>query len=127
MPAKILICDDERPIRAVLGMKFRAAGFEVRECDNGVDGLAEAGSQLPDLIVTDLQMPGGDGLTLAEGLAANPATRGIPIIMLSARGHIIDEARVSRTNIVRMLDKPFSARVVVEAVGSILAGKQEAA
>lgn len=128
MPASILICDDELPIRAVLGMKFRAAGFQVRECDNGVDGLALAIESAPDLIITDFQMPGGDGLTLAEALAAGPATRAIPVVMLTGRGHIVDEARLARTGIVKLIDKPFSARAVVEAVTALLAtGQKEAA
>jgi len=127
MPATILICDDELPIRAVLGMKFKAAGFNVRECDNGVDGLALALESTPDLIITDYQMPGGDGLTLAEALAAIPSSKAIPVVMLTGRGHIVDEARLSRTGIVKLIDKPFSARAVVEAVTTLLVSAQKEA
>lgn len=127
MPATILICDDELPIRAVLGMKFKTAGFNVRECSNGVDGLSIALECSPDLIITDYQMPGGDGLTLAEALAANQTSKAIPVVMLTGRGHIVDEARLSRTGIVKLIDKPFSARAVVESVTALLASAQKEA
>jgi two-component system phosphate regulon response regulator PhoB len=68
------------------------------------------------MVVTDLQMPRMSGLDLAMKLKEDPATSGIPVLMLTARGYILDAAVVARTNIKMVMGKPFSARELVKKV-----------
>lgn len=112
----ILICDDEIHIRAILGAKLRAAGHTVFEATDGVRALAIAQHNRPTLIVSDFQMPGGDGLTMATELFATDWGREVPVVLLTARGHTIDEGVLRTTNIKTIIDKPFSAREVLSVI-----------
>ncbi|MEK6702824.1 MAG: response regulator [Planctomycetota bacterium] len=112
----ILICDDEIHIRAILGTKLRSAGHTVFEASDGDRGFAIAQHNSPAVIVSDFQMPGGDGLTMATRLHATVWGRTIPIVLLTARGHTLDEGVLRATNIRTIIDKPFSAREVLSVV-----------
>ncbi len=118
----ILIADDEPHIRAVVGAKFRGAGFAVIEARDGRECLELATLRAPDLIVTDLQMPNLSGLECAIQLKANPATSSVPVLMLTARGHIIPAQDIGRTNIKELMAKPFSARSLLEKALALLEG-----
>lgn len=116
----VLIADDETPIRMVVGEKLRSCGFEVMDAPDGEAALELALSRRPDLIVTDLQMPFMSGLDLANKIADNASTRGVPIILLTARGHVLDEPRLEATTIRHIMAKPFSARELVNVIESVL-------
>ena len=109
----ILLVDDEPYITTILAAKFRAGGDEVRIATDGNAGFTLAGERVPDLIVTDYQMPGGDGYGMAVRLREHAATANVPIIMLTARGHHLSAEQLAATNIKRLLQKPFSAREVL--------------
>ena len=109
----ILVVDDEPPIRIMLDLKLRQAGFSVICASNGQDAYKLACEQRPDLIVSDYQMPVWDGLEFCQQLAAEPETGGIPVVMLTARGHKVSPAELERTNIKCFLDKPFSPRDLI--------------
>lgn len=117
----ILLVDDERPITSVMRRKLEQHNFRVIEAMDGEEGLDAARSQRPDAIVTDLQMPHISGLELAVALRRLPETSSTPIIMLTGRGHYVDETTLARTNIRKLVSKPFSAREIVEALEQILA------
>jgi DNA-binding response OmpR family regulator len=120
----VIVADDEHPIRLILSQKLRAAGFEVRECRDGSEAAEEALRSPPDLVVTDFQMPEMSGLEMSKRLKAEPTTSGIPVLMLTARGHIIDKSELAQTNIRWVLSKPFSARQVLECVQTMFAIRQ---
>lgn len=122
-PCTILICDDEAPIRCVVGNKLRAAGFEVLEAYDGEEGLALAIERTPAIIVSDFQMPNKNGLEMCVELRATPATARIPAILLTARGHACDQTTLDRTNIRRLMAKPFSAKDLLRAVQDVLANE----
>ncbi len=109
----ILVVDDEPPIRYMLDFKLRQAGFSVISASNGQDAYKLACEHRPDLVVSDYQMPLMDGLEFCQQLAANPETGGIPVIMLTARGHKVRPAELETTNIKCFLDKPFSTRHLI--------------
>lgn len=124
----ILIVDDERHITSIMKRRLEEAGFLVVEARNGVEALEAIPEAKPDAVVTDLQMPRISGLELAVALTQLKETRNTPVIMLTGRSHYVSEAVLSKTNIRQIIEKPFSARQVVEAVQSILAGiEREAA
>lgn len=116
----MLIADDEPHIRAVVGAKFRGAGLVVIEARDGRESLELATLRKPDLVVTDLQMPNLSGLQFALQLRANAATANIPVIMLTARGHIVPAEELAKTNIKEMMAKPFSARTLLEKATALL-------
>ena len=117
---KILIADDELYITSTLAQKLRKAGYEVRTASDGEEALALATEQVPDLIVTDYQMPILSGFDLAVELRQNPATAGVPLLMLTARGHRLESSELARTNIRCLLAKPFSLREVLSKIDELL-------
>ncbi|QDV89118.1 Alkaline phosphatase synthesis transcriptional regulatory protein PhoP [Phycisphaerae bacterium RAS2] len=122
MAAKILVCDDEPHIVHVVAAKLRGAGFEVLTAGDGQEGLDLAREAHPDLIFTDYQMPSLSGLELCARLRADPATRDIPAVMLSARGFSIGDEDLTHTNIRKVLPKPFSPREVLSIARELLEG-----
>ena len=117
----ILLADDEAHITCVVGQKLRTAGFEVTTARDGEEAFELACKVRPAVIVTDLQMPRLSGLELALRLKRTPQTAQTPLLMLTARGYIMDQDAIKQTNIRQILAKPFSARdvlrLVVELVG----------
>ena len=90
---RILIVDDESAIRLVCQLNLDSVGFETLEASDGETALALARTELPDLILLDVMLPGIDGWDVAAELAASPETREIPILFLSARSDRSDEER----------------------------------
>lgn len=117
----ILVVDDEAHITHVVSLKLRNAGFEVITARDGEEGCELAIQNLPDLIITDMQMPYMNGVEMGVRLRGNEATSHIPLIMLTARGYSLSEEDLASTNIREMLSKPFSPREVLEKVSQALA------
>jgi len=91
MAFKILVADDEAPIANVVAMKLRNAGLEVIVAMDGVEAYELAIAERPDFMITDLQMPGMNGLELCARLAAE-LEGGIPTILLTAKGFEVTES-----------------------------------
>ncbi|PHQ82368.1 MAG: hypothetical protein COB69_02060 [Phycisphaera sp.] len=127
---RILLVDDEPHVTLVLSRKLERAGFRVETARDGEEGFAVACEFLPDLVISDLQMPRVDGLTLATNLAANETTKCIPILMLSGRGFLLDTKLANATRIVKVLEKPFAASDIIQNAMEIVslneAGEQAA-
>jgi len=111
---RILLVDDEPHVTLVLSRKLERAGFCVEIARDGEEGFTVACEFLPDLVISDLQMPRVDGLTLATNLAANESTKSIPILMLSGRGFLLDTKLADETRIVKVLEKPFAASDIIQ-------------
>ena len=120
MSMKLLVVDDEAHILQVLLLKLRNAGYEVLTASDGEEGLDVARRDLPDLIITDFQMPYMTGPEMCKGLAADPATADLPVVMLTARGYALDDDDLSMCNIKEVLGKPFSPRSLVNLVDRLL-------
>jgi CheY-like chemotaxis protein len=119
---RVLIVDDEAHIVQVLSIKLRNAGYEVFTAVDGEEAMELAGREIPDLIITDFQMPYMTGLELCRALAANPTTAAIPVLMLTARGYALDDEDLALGNIRDVLSKPFSPRAIVQQVQELLGG-----
>lgn len=117
---RLLLVDDEPHITHILSRKLGKLGVEVAVARNGAEGFERAVEFAPSLILSDLQMPKLDGLGMAIKLAEDPATAGIPIVMISGRGFLLDDTRVRQTRIVEVLEKPFSVNAVIDVVGRVL-------
>lgn len=121
MNASILIVDDELHVAQILGRRLEREGYRVRTARDGVEAVEAALAERPDLVISDYQMPRMDGMALAQRLAGEPSLKGLPVILLTARGHRVDEAQLATTGVVRLMAKPFSAHEVATVVGEILA------
>ena len=117
---RIVVADDEHHIRAVVAAKLRGAGFEVFEARDGAEALELALEHRPDLLVTDLQMPLMSGLELCLRLKVDQRTAGVPVVMLTARGYILDQGQIDETNIRELMSKPFAAKELLRRVHEIL-------
>ena len=118
----VLIVDDEPHVIHVVRLKFEQAGLIVVTANNAKRAYELACTHLPDLIVTDFEMPGGTGLDLAARLRANSTTSEIPMIMLTARGHRAPLAEIAETSVRSVLAKPFSPRNLLNKVDQLLGG-----
>jgi two-component system, OmpR family, phosphate regulon response regulator PhoB len=104
----VLLVEDEPAQRAVLSYNLEAEGFEVQTADNGEDALQLIAETPPDLILLDWMMPHVSGIEVCRRLKARPETRGIPIIMLSARSEEVDKVRGLETGADDYVIKPYS-------------------
>lgn len=119
---KILLADDEAHITSLLARRLRAMGFEVVIATDGEEALEFARSHMPSLVVTDLQMPYLNGLEFTEQLRATPGLESIPVLMLTARGHVVKREEIERLGITDLHPKPFSVRKLTDRVAELLGG-----
>lgn len=117
---RVLVVDDEIHIVQVVAIKLRNNGFEVLTAENGAQALEIACEQIPDLVITDYQMPLMTGVEFIENLREHPGASEMPVIMLTARGFAIDEEKKNALNISMCLSKPFSPREVLQSVQDVL-------
>jgi CheY-like chemotaxis protein len=105
---KVLVVDDHADIRRLIRMTLDFEDFEVREAPDGPEALSVLQSWTPDAILIDVMMPGMDGFTLCRTIREQPATRHIPVLFLSARGHARDTDEGLKAGASAYLIKPFS-------------------
>jgi len=120
---KILIIEDERDLCAVLEYNLRQEGYETAVAHDGVEGLRKAQTQLPDLILLDLMLPGKGGLDVCRELKAAAATRDIPIIILTARAEDTDQIVGFSLGCDDYVTKPFSVKVLLQRIKARQRGK----
>ena len=116
----VLVADDEIFMRRLLEATFRKGGYRVVQARDGADALAGAVSEKPDLIVMDVLMPGLDGLSAVRQLKQNDATRAIPVIVLSSKGHALTKVDAEEAGAVLFLTKPFSPSQLLAETHRIL-------
>ncbi|MEO8244885.1 MAG: phosphate regulon transcriptional regulator PhoB [bacterium] len=104
----VLLVEDEPGQREVLAYNLEAEGFTVLQASNGEEALLLVGEALPDLILLDWMMPLVSGLEVCRRLKIRPETRGIPIIMLSARSEEVDKVRGLEIGADDYMVKPYS-------------------
>jgi len=118
---KVLVIDDEAPIRLLCRVNLEAEGMEVLEAADGPTGLQMAKEESPDVILLDVMMPGLDGWRVAEQLLLERSTSGIPIIFLTARAEFRDRARGLDIGGVDYVTKPFNPLELAPLVRELLA------
>ena len=118
--AQVLVIDDEAPIRLLCRVNLEAAGMEVREAEDGIVGLAAAREERPDVILLDVMMPGMDGWQVLEELLGDEQTQDIPIVFLTARAEVRDQARGLELGGVDYVTKPFNPLDLAPLVENLL-------
>lgn len=118
--AKILVVDDERDAAELIEFNLKAAGYDVVTAADGAEALKKARMAAPDLILLDLMLPEIDGLQVCKILRRDPASAGIPIIMLTAKAAEIDRVLGLELGADDYVVKPFSPRELVLRVNNLL-------
>jgi len=119
---RILAVDDERHIVRLIQVNLERAGYQVATAFDGSEALKKVEAEKPDLIVLDVMMPRMDGFEVLKRLQANPDTRGIPVIMLTAKAQDADVFRGWSSGVSAYLTKPFNPLELVTFVRRILSG-----
>src|SRR5881396_4311928 len=119
---RVLVIDDEAPIRLLCRVNLEAEGMQVLEASDGPSGLEEARREKPDVILLDVMMPALDGWRVAEQLIDDASTQDIPIIFLTARAEFRDRARGLDIGGVDYVTKPFNPLELAALVRDLLAG-----
>src|SRR5881394_3182016 len=117
---RVLVIDDEAPIRLLCRVNLEADGMQVLEASDGPTGLEKARNEEPDVILLDVMMPGLDGWQVAEELLDDDATRGIPIVFLTARAELRDRARGLDVGGIDYVTKPFNPIELASLVRNLL-------
>jgi len=120
---RILVVDDEPDLLELIEVNLKAAGYEVLSASNGKEGLQMARQTMPELIVLDVMLPELGGLEVCKALRRDPATGGIPILMLTARATEIDRVLGLELGADDYVTKPFSTRELVLRVKNLLRRK----
>ena len=120
MATRVLVIDDEAPIRLLCRVNLEAEGMEVLEAADGPSGLATARAETPDVILLDVMMPGLDGWQVAERLLEDERTSRIPIIFLTARAEFRDRARGLDIGGIDYVTKPFNPLELAPLVRELL-------
>jgi two-component system phosphate regulon response regulator PhoB len=116
----VLIVDDEKDLRTLLDFNLRRAGYRTAQAASAREGLQRAGSQRPDLILLDLNLPDFSGTDVCRQLKADPATQAIPVVMLTARTAESDRIAGFELGADDYVAKPFSVRELLLRVEVLL-------
>ncbi|TFG53918.1 MAG: type II/IV secretion system protein, partial [Gemmatimonadales bacterium] len=108
----VLLVDDEDQLRRVMKDLLEREGYTIAEAADGIEALDQADRHAPDVIVLDLNLPTLDGYSVLSQLRSRPATREVPIIVLTAKGDEDNEVRVFELGANDFLTKPFRARAL---------------
>ncbi len=116
----LLIVEDERNIRRFVVANLVARGYRVLEAENAEDGLVQLQQHKPEALVLDIKLPGMNGWSMLNVVAANPELPNIPVIILTASALSDQPDDLSYTNIVEKLAKPVSVNDLLGAVKKAL-------
>lgn len=120
MSASILVVDDSASVKAAIRIALTGAGYQLAEAADGAEGIARANAGNFDLIITDLNMPVMDGLTMIETMRAMPAHAGVPIVFLTTESDEAMKQRARAAGATGWLTKPFDPDQLVKVARKVL-------
>jgi DNA-binding NarL/FixJ family response regulator len=120
MSKRLLVVDDEPNLLVAVGACLRGEGFDVVTARGGAEALVRVAETVPDLIVSDVRMPGMDGYQLARQLRSSPRTALTPVVFLTAKDETSDRIEGFRAGVDAYLTKPFEPDELVAVIRSIL-------
>jgi len=118
---RVLVVDDEIYILHILDFSLGMEGYEVVTAMDGEAALEKVQTGGVDLVVLDIMMPKLDGYQVCRAIKADPATNGIPVILLSAKGRSVDQETGMECGANDYVTKPFSPRKLIDRVNALLA------
>jgi two-component system cell cycle response regulator DivK len=122
MPKKILVVEDDTDNRRIVAKVLSVEGYQVVEAVDGIEALARAHAELPDLILMDLALPNMDGWEATRRLKSDPATRNIPVVALTAVAMRGDEEQARAAGCDDYISKPARPAAIREIVKKYTGG-----
>ena len=120
MALKVLTVDDSKTIRTIVKKAFRPYDCEMIEAENGVEGLAAANREKPDLIVLDITMPVMNGIEMLEKLKGDAVMKNIPVIMLTAESGKDNVMQIVKMGVKDYMVKPFKGEQLIERAQNLV-------
>jgi DNA-binding NarL/FixJ family response regulator len=120
MSKRLLVVDDEPNLLRAVAACLKAEGYEVSTARSGREALVQLAESVPDLVVSDIRMPGMDGYQLARQLRGAPRTALVPIVFLTAKDETADRIEGFRAGVDAYLTKPFEPDELIAVVNGIL-------
>ncbi len=114
----ILVVDDDKDILKLICMRLNAAGYSTTTANDGAEAMSAIALQRPDLVISDLRMPGMDGMALLDAIQQAHPT--LPVMLLTAHGSIPDAVRATQSGAFSFLTKPFDSQQLLQQVASAL-------
>ncbi|MBI4342663.1 MAG: response regulator [Candidatus Omnitrophica bacterium] len=119
----VLLVDDDEAMRKVMRRRVESWGYAALPAADGAEAIRLAASQRPDLVLLDVMMPGLDGLEVCRRLTQDPATRHIPVILISAKASQISGEQVAAAGAFASLQKPYDPSDLRRRMQDALEGK----
>src|ERR1700712_776647 len=119
MPAHVLLVDDDADLLKLLSMRLTAAGYRITAVGSAEAALAQLAVTRPQLVVSDVKLPGRDGLALFDEVRARYP--GLPVILLTAHGTIPDAVEATARGVFTYLTKPFDGLALLDKIAQALA------
>jgi DNA-binding NarL/FixJ family response regulator len=120
MAKRLLVVDDDPGLLLAVSETLRAEGYDVKTARRAAEALVIVAQTLPDLIISDIRMPGMDGYQLVRNLRSNARTRLVPIVFLTAKDETADRIQGFRTGVDAYITKPFESDELAAIVAAIL-------
>ena len=120
MRYRILTVDDSKTVRIIVRKAFKSFDCNILEASNGVEGLAIAAKEMPDVVLLDVTMPVMDGVEMLTKLKADPQLKAIPVIMLTAEGGRENVLKIAKIGVRDYIVKPFKEDLLIEKLGRII-------
>ncbi|MBI4180779.1 MAG: response regulator [Chloroflexi bacterium] len=121
---KILLVDDEAPLRMLMAATLDGSGYQLFEATNGEEGLEVALREKPDLILLDVAMPKMNGFEVCRRIKSDPTTKDTVVIMLTAMSQQSDYNQGKETGADAYFTKPFSPIALLNKIKEVLASQQ---
>ncbi|HVJ54439.1 MAG TPA: response regulator [Aliidongia sp.] len=122
MTKTVLSVDDSASVRQMVKLTLSGAGYQVVEAGNGAEGLAKAKSTAVDMIVTDLNMPVMDGISMIREVRKLPNCKGVPIILLTTESDSEKKAEARGAGATGWITKPFQQEQLLAVVKKVIGG-----
>jgi len=119
MAKRAMTVDDSKTMRDMVAFTLKGAGFEVAQAADGKQALVQLATTQVDIIITDLNMPVMDGVTLIRALRADPKWRAVPILMLTTESDVTKKAEGRNAGATGWLVKPFNPEKLIEVVNRV--------
>ena len=126
MSKKLLLADDSITIQKVIQITFAHEDYELTITDNGDAALAKAQEIKPDLVMTDIYMPGKNGYELTAAIKQDPALQHVPVLLLAGSFEPFDEDKARSCKADAWIEKPFESQNLIDKVAELLSAAQKA-
>ena len=120
---KILIIEDEPDVARLLVIRLKNSNYDVVTADSGIQGIQTAHQEKPDLIILDLMLPAGDGLSVLDNLRMSSYLRFIPVVVLTGMQDEEYKKKVIAKGVDAYYDKPYDADQLLKTIGILIPSK----